>query len=372
MKRQATIDDIAAASGCSPATVSLALRNKPGVSRATRERILSTARALGYQRVQSMPTADRQTLDVAIVFRTWGYERANSSPNIVDFYSWVLTGLQESAGGQGINLLLANIPINSRNEATEYPERLLRQPLDGVILVGSFRPEVIAQAESIASTHRPPMILVDCGLEHHDMDSVDTANWEGGYQATRHLIANGHRKIAYLGPVSTWEPSFRNRREGYLDALRDAGLTTAGLFEESPEQMLARDAGRTALNENDGATAFFCANDDTATALMRNAASMGIRIPADLSVLGFDDIIRGREAIPPLTTMGVDKHGMGRHAMYILGQRTSRPESVPIQIMLRPRLVERESVRRLDVAVEAATDPGAPADVEPEPVVIAE
>lgn len=356
MNRQPTIDDVAAASNCSPATVSLALRNKPGVSRATRERILATARALGYQRIQSSPSAsDTRVLDVAIVFRTWGYERAGSSPNIIDFYSWVLTGLQESAGAQGANLLLANIPINAHNETSEFPERLLRQRLDGIILVGSFRPEVVAQVEALASTHRPAMILIDSGLDGHDFDSVDSANWDGAYEATRFLIENGHREIAYFGPESTWEPNFATRKEGYLDALRDRGYVSAGVFEESAERLLERDAGRDALLARGNATAFFCANDDAATSLMRTAFTLGIRVPEDLSIVGFDDINRAREATPPLTTMGVDKLGMGRHAMYVLGQRITRPESMPIQIAIRPRLVVRESVRRVATEGEVAT-----------------
>jgi DNA-binding LacI/PurR family transcriptional regulator len=348
MQRAVTLEDVAAATGCSTATVSLALRNKPGVSRSTRERVLAAAQSLGYQRVSRPSTGtEARTLDIAVVFRTWIGDEQHRSPVVTGFYSWVLTGLQESAVDQGAHLLLATIPVDAANEATDFPERLLMKPLDGIVLAGSFKPEIISRVIALSAQHRPMVVLVDASDPDHRLDSVETANFEGGVEATRYLIGKGHRRIGWFGAMSEWEPNFRARRDGYEHALRQAGLTTAGEFEPTADATSATDAARQVLEAGDSLTAFVCSNDSFALALMRAAKQSGRRIPEDLSVIGFDDIDQARDAEPPLTTMAIDKLGLGRHAMYAIANRLTWPESPSMRIVLQPTLVERETVRTI-------------------------
>lgn len=365
MNHAPTLDDVAAKSGCSPATVSLALRNKPGVSRATRERVLAAAQSLGYQRVQRPSIdADEPRLNVAVIFRTWRYDRTSQTPNITDFHSWVLTGLQESAVAQGANLLLDTIPVDELNQCSDFPERLLRQKLDGIVLVGSFRPEVVNRVRMLAETYRPAMVLVDEHDSASRTDSIETANREGSYDATRYLLRKGHRRLAFFGPTSEWEPNYRERKLGFLQALEETGLSPVGIFEEMIKPVQTQNAARDVLKAADEATAFVCSNDLSATALLRACLELGIDVPGSISVIGFDDIDRARIAHPPLTTMAVDKLGLGRHAMYALMNRMQWPESPPMQILLRPSLVERQSVRDL------RAETGAGANV-PEPELAA-
>ncbi len=353
MNRAPTLDDVAAKSGCSPATVSLALRNKPGVSRTTRERVLAAAQSLGYQRVQRPSTdPDESPLNVAVIFRTWRYDRVSQTPNISDFHSWVLTGLQESAVAQGANLLFDTIPVDELNQCSDFPERLLRQKLDGIVLVGSFRPAVVQRVREAAEAHRPAIVLVDEHDSESGADSVETANREGGYDATRYLLQKGHRDLAFFGPNSEWEPNYRERKIGFLHALDEAGLAPVGVFEETIGPVQTQDSAHQVLTIASEATGFVCSNDLSATALLRACLELDINVPGDLSVIGFDDIDRARIAHPPLTTMAVDKLGLGRHAMYALKNRMQWPESPPMQILLRPSLVERQSVRDLRTADE--------------------
>lgn len=349
MNRAPTLDDVAAKSNCSPATVSLALRNKPGVSRATRERVLAAAQSLGYQRVQRPSTdADERTMDVAVVFRTWRYEQVSHTPNITDFYSWVLTGLQERAVMQGANLLLETIPVDALNQCTDFPERMFRQRLDGIVLVGSFRPEIVQRVRMLSDVSRPALVLVDANDPLCHADSIETANREGCYEATNYLLDRGHRRLAFFGPASDWEPNYRERKAGFLQALDERGLSAVGLFEESTDTLASKDAAQRILLSAPQATAFVCANDFSATSLLRAALALGIDIPGDVSVIGFDDIDRARLAHPALTTMVVDKLGLGRHAMYALLSRREWPESPPLRILLRPFLIERHSVQDLN------------------------
>lgn len=348
MQRTVTLEDLAARTGYSTATVSLALRNKPGVSRATRERVLAAAQELGYQRI-SRPAFGRTSaeLDIAVIFRTWSGDVSPRAPLVNGFHSWILTGLQESAVEQGAHVLLATIPVDVDNQATVLPESLFHKDLDGVILVGSFRHEVVARLDAIAGERGIPVVLVDNGDQRYRHDAIETANAFGGGEATRTLIARGHRRIAWFGARSTWEPNFRMRREGYEAALNEAGLDTAGIFELATDADDPVTAARRALQQAEAPTAFLCCNDHFALALLRATRAEGIAVPHDLSIVGFDDIDAVRETTPPLTTMAVDKLGLGRHAMYALTNRVNWPESPPLRIELRPTLIERESVRTL-------------------------
>jgi LacI family transcriptional regulator len=348
MQRPVTIEDVALASGCSTATVSLALRNKPGVGRATRERVLAAAQSLGYQRISRPPASDDgHTLDIAVVFRTWSGDAQARAPVITGFYSWVLTGLQESAVEQGANLLLATIPVDAMNDATTFPERMLGKRLDGLIMVGSFKPDVIERVSHISAEHRTPLILVDSGNAHRTYDSIESANFDAGADATRYLIARGHRNIAWFGAMSEFEPNFRARRDGYEAALREANLEGSGIFENGIADADAIATAQLALHEAPSATAFVCCNDSFALSLMRTARQSSRLIPDDLSIIGIDDIEQSRESEPALTTLAVDKLGLGRHAMYALTNRITWPESPAMRIVLRPTLVERNSVRTI-------------------------
>lgn len=336
-----TLDDVAAASEASSATVSLALRNKAGVSRATRERILAHAHSLGYQRPGKAAAADGARLrNIALVFRTWNKGRERSSPSLNRFYSWVLTGIQEAGTDHHLNLLLSTIPVDARNDPAELPERMLRQPLDGLLLVGSFRPETVGRVLALAGSALPAVTLVDASDSDGRLDAVGTDNFGGGYRATSCLLDRGHTRLSFLGPVSEWEPNFEARRNGFVAALGDRGLAPVEMREIESEVRDVRDLDRMFT----GATGFVCGNDEFAQALLRAAQKQDLRIPHDLSIIGFDDTDSARDSDPPLTTMGVDKVSMGRLAVRTLAYRLDYPEAAPIQTIIAPRLIERSSV----------------------------
>lgn len=353
MQRAVTIEDLATATGCSTATVSLALRNKPGVSRATRERVLAVAQSLGYQGI-SRPAVglEQSALNIAVVFRSWSGDMQIRSPVVTGFYSWVLTGMQESAVSQGASLLLATIPVDAGNNPTSFPDGVLQKDLDGIILTGSFQQATIDRVAQHSIKTRTPIVLVDSGEGYLNFDSIESANREGGAAAARYLIDRGHRRIAWFGPHSEWEPNYRARREGFLSALRESEFDCAGVFEAGVDSFDAVAAAQVALRDAEEPTAFVSSNDIFALALIRAAKQTGLDIPGDLSVVGFDDIDQSRDAEPPLTTMAVDKLGLGRHAMYALISRATWPESPPIRIILRPSLVERSSVATISAGQE--------------------
>lgn len=339
-KARITIDDVASASDTSPATVSLVLRNKPGVRVETRERVLAAAQRLGYQRSIRAGADDLPTMrNVALIFRTWDRGPDRRSPALNPFYSWVLTGIQESGTEAAFNLILGTIPVDDDYRPREIPEATLRQPLDGVLLVGAHRTETIDQILTMLGTPAPPVILVDSTDTEHGLDTVTSDHERGAWLATQHLIALGHTRIAYIGANSRQDRNFQLRKAGWRRAMTEHGLH-ADLEHEiaEPEQI-----GEIAPDVLANATATFGANDDMALALTRFAQDHGVRIPDDHSIVGFDDTSMARDAHPGLTTMAIDKLAIGRMAVHLLQHRMHWPESAPLRITTEPRLVERGS-----------------------------
>lgn len=342
-KARVTIDDVAAASDTSPATVSLVLRNKPGVRVDTRERVLAAAQRLGYQRSIRVGPDDLPSMrNVALIFRTWDRGPDRRSPALNPFYSWVLTGIQESGTEAAFNLILGTIPVDDDYQPREIPVAMLRQPLDGVLLVGAHREETIDQVLSMLGTPPPPVILVDSADMEHGLDTVTSDHERGAWLATQHLIAQGHTRIAYAGPDSRQDGNFQLRKAGWRRAMTDHGLAIDLDYEISVPEQIGEIAPVILAN----ATASFGANDDMALALIRFAQEHHIRIPDDHSIVGFDDTSMARDAHPGLTTMAIDKLAIGRMAVQLLQHRMLWPESAPLRITTEPRLIERGSVAR--------------------------
>jgi len=338
MGRKVTIEDIARQSNASAATVSLVLRQKPGISRETRQRVLDAAAALGYQRTLPPATAVT-TRNIGLILRVRTNPPGQEQMSVNPFYSWVLTGIDAAAQQQRLNLLYASLRVDEDNHPLDTPEHLLEQPLDGLLLVGAFTEEVIAQISARCQT---ALVLVDAPARAHRHDAIATANETGAYEATCALLAKGHQQIAFVGSRIVADVNFRQRREGYLRAMRERGLPVHFAGDDEP---LATALPKL-IEAEPRITALLGCNDVFAVEAANVARAQGCQIPHDLSVMGFDDIELGRQMSPPLTTMAVDKVSMGRLAVQALIFRITWPDAAPILTTLQPRLLERQSVRQ--------------------------
>lgn len=339
MKRRVTIEDIARRSKASPTTVSLVLRDKPGIGAETRQRVLDAARELGYRRRSvSRPVAGKGILNVGLVVRSRNRSRDDSLPGVNPFYSWVMIGVDAAAPAHLMNMLYATLPVDEANRPLDLPRHLLGQPLDGILLIGSFADETVAE---VAGSRTTPIVLVDAPARAHRYDAVVSDNEGGAHAAVRHLIERGHRQIAVIGPRAEADPNFSHRRDGYLRALREHGLSP---FERPVVADDVPAAVAALLDRHPEVTAIFGANDTMAIHALRAAQDLGRRVPEDLSVVGFDDIELSNQTMPRLTTMAVDKVSMGRLAVQTLAHRLAWPEAARVVTMLQPSLLERESV----------------------------
>lgn len=334
--------DIAEQSGVSLSTVSLVLRDKPGVGSDTRQRVLEVARDLGYlPRNQTSPYTPALT-NVGLILKA----DQDSMPQANKFYSYVVAGIEMACRRQRVNLLYATMTVDEDSYPLELPRILVEEDTaNGLLLVGAFLNETLIRVVTRRST---PIVLVDAYATSDRYDAVVSDNFGGAYQAVTHLIQHGHQHIGLVGSHPEAYPSIQERRNGYTRALKDNGISERYLAEchvINIEEMV--EATTDLLRSNPRITAIVGANDEAALAAMDVARDLGRQVPEDLSVVGFDNIDLASCVSPTLTTMHVDKVGMGRLAVQLLVNRIEHPESSPVRATIRPRLIERDSVRAI-------------------------
>jgi DNA-binding LacI/PurR family transcriptional regulator len=341
-RKVATLADVAAAVGVSKAAVSLALRGKPGVSETTRQRIVDASRSLGYRPLSHTTRHHQGPLTVTLVIRALH----GDSPGANQFYGPVLAGVEERCRRLHIRLMLAIMPVDQYNHPIEVPHSVTDRLSDGLIFVGAH----FATALSPLLEGAPPTVLVDAYAEEGEFDTVETDNILGGRAAVEHLVSRGHRNIAILGTDPAAFPSILLRRRGYEQAMAEAGLTPRYIDAPYYEHEAAAAAAISYLCANPSVTALFCANDLVAITFILAAKQAGISVPERVSVVGFDDIDLAGFVSPSLTTMAVDKAAMGRLAVTLLAHRIDVGEECVTSTLVRPQLIERESVRTIELS----------------------
>jgi LacI family transcriptional regulator, galactose operon repressor len=334
-----TIRELARLSGVSIGTVSRALNGYVDVRPETRERIMRLAEELDYTPSASARTLVTQRSHVLGVFMNTG----EGHPDLQHpFFHEVLVGVQETAGKEGFDLLLfaTEQPGDGFGHHT-YVKRCRHHNVGGVVLMGVEHDEEEVRRLCASSI---PSVGVDVELKGRATGYVMSDNVAGGELAVRHLAALGHRRIATIhGPLET-RPGL-DRLRGYRNGLQEAGLayrdeyvTLGDFYVESGERM-----GRRLLALAERPTAIVAASDLMAVGVMRAAAASGLRVPDDVSVIGFDDIMLAAHIQPGLTTLRQNKAGLGAAAARALLDRISRLADPPSVVTLPVELVERGS-----------------------------
>lgn len=315
-RSRTTIYDVARACEVSPATVSRALSQPAKVHPDTLDLVLATVDRLGYRRGEaSRGTGARHTGTIAMVV-----------PDITNpYYSMVITGAERRAQAAGSVLVLVNTEESAANERTNI-ERLVGR-VDGFILSSSRLPD----EEIVALAGRTDVVLlnrhvpgISCALVEQD---------HGSRQIVHHLTSLGHRRIAYLaGPLNSW---VRHQRWGALErAAADDGVHIEVV---GPYRPLIDDGGAAAdAALRTGATALVAHNDLLAIGVVQRLRSRGLRVPEDISVVGFDDMFVAQVCDPPLTTLGGEYEEAARHAVeLLLGGRRAQEVVLPSSLKIR-------------------------------------
>lgn len=337
--RRVTIQDIAAETGVSRAAVSLALNDRGGVSDETRQRILDAASRLGYERVTRHLPNGASIISVVV-------ERLPVSPASDPFNKPILQGLDAGARSYGFRLAMEFVSPEDHPDDGHWAHG----GVAGVIILGGgdLKPEWV---EAAAGTHLP-VVMVDHYLPGLALPTVVPDNLAGAYAATRHLLDLGHERIGFIrGPFKYWTLS--ERLAGYMLAMTQAGhQPVPSLIPPRVSHGEAKGYGEMCalLDLSLPPTAVFAVSDKTAVGAYRAAAERGLRIPADLSIIGFDDIELGRALNPPLTTIHVPGETMGRLAIERLRHLMEGSErEIPSEMRwaIATRLIERGSTAPL-------------------------
>jgi len=328
VRARVTITDVARDAGVSVATVSKVINGRYGVAPATTERVQEVIDRLGYE--------------TSLVARSLRSRRTNVIGILVaefePFSTEILKGASRAVAGTGFDLMAYSGAAHGGSDVgweRRSLSRLSGTLVDGAVLV---TPTVVEVRGDI------PVVAVDPHRGPSGIATVDSDNDAGAVLATEHLISLGHRRIAFLGGRTDLESS-RLREEGFRTAMASAGLPVdpdlvrVGGYRREGADRPAHEL----LELPDPPTAVFAANDLMAIATIDAARDVGLRVPQDLSVIGFDDVPEAVAATPPLTTVAQPIQQMGAEAVALLVRLIAGAEVDTDHVRLPTRLVERGS-----------------------------
>ncbi|TXE06286.1 LacI family transcriptional regulator [Seonamhaeicola algicola] len=329
---QVTIHDIAKALGIDSSTVSRALNNSTRVSKTTKQKILDKATELGYQRntlASNLRTNKTNTIGVIV-------------PRISrNFFSSVISGIEETAQKAGYNVIICQ-SFEDFEKEQKLMETLLSNRVDGVLISISMQTETFDHLMPYLN-HGGPIVFYDrpCYIENCSSISVD--DYKASFMATEHLIENGCKNIVHFsGPQIN--PLYKNRKRGYVDALKKHGLN----FNENY-------CLESKLSENDGIVfakeiikmghidGIYSSNDTAAIAAIQYLKSKGVNIPKDIAVVGFNNDPISSVIEPSLTTINQPDFEMGKTAASLLIQQIQDTSFKKTSKVLDVELIVRQS-----------------------------
>ncbi len=337
---RADMDMIAREVGVSKTTVYRALHNKGRIHPQTREHILRVAQELGYRPnlvARSLRIQKTSTIGLVVIGLTGS------------FYSHILEGVDGVAQANQYGVLLA-CSYGYPDREREIIQMLLDKRVDGLIVAPADPEENRDFYEELLAL-QVPVVLIDRYIPSLPIDFVATNNELGGYLATRHLLQLGRRQIVFVsnGSRERRATSVVGRFAGYQRALAECDICQTielgpGLPDILPEEEYAYNAVSHYLDQGGTMDGVFAVNDDVAYGAIRALQSRGLRVPDDVSVVGFDNQDTARFFLPPLTTVAQPMREIGQQAASLLLERIHKGRSTPQQqVLLVPQLVVRQS-----------------------------
>ncbi len=325
-----TIRDVAAQAGVSVATVSKVINGRYGVAADTTARVNAVINALGYQAslvAQSLRNHRTNVIGILVA-------------DLEPFSAELLKGAADAIRGSGFEMVVysaGGLADDHVGWERRYLSRLSGTLIDGAVLV---TPTVVDV------NYGAPIVAIDPHTGQSGLPTIDSDNLRGGQLATAHLLGLGHRRIAMLSGRPDLESS-RLREQGYRQAMAAAMVPVSEdlVMVGGYDAQASAECTRTLLTSADPPTAIFAANDVSAIAAIQAAVGLGLRVPSDLSVVGFDNIPESALCAPPLTTVNQPIRQMGERSIQLLLRLMRGDHVEATHITLQTDLVVRQSAR---------------------------
>lgn len=328
----ASIKDVALRAQVSTTTVSHVVNHTRFVSDKVRAEVEAAIRELGY-----VPSAVARSLK-SNTTKTIGMLIPNCSN---PYFAEIVRSVEDHCFGAGYTLILCNTDDDPHRQGV-YLQVLSEKRIDGMIIISTGEDEALRR---LLQGLPIPTVLLDREIDEIHCDLVETAHLQGGLMATQHLIDLGHRRIACLAGPADLNPSAQ-RIEGWRTALAQSGLTAQAavlLWHSDFSSQGGFSTMQSILAVPQPPTAVFVCNDLMCIGALSAAHEAGVRVPQDMSLIGFDDIELARFASPALTTIAQPKHRIGVTAVDMLLERIQGGRVQARQVLLQPNLVVRHS-----------------------------
>ncbi len=332
-----TIKDVAKRSGVSAATVSKILNDLGGYSEETRERVLKVVEETGYERneiARNLKIKATHTIGVLL-------------PKVdTIFYFEILNGIEDYARQHNYTVVVCNVGNDSdSSRALEYIKVLSERQVDGIIICSLPADEKISK--KLVDLHIPS-ILVSTFSQKFPIPYVKVDDYKASYAAATYLIEKGHRKIAMIGGVKQDPIAGIPRLNGFIQALKDNNIpVNEKLIKHTDFNFKDGIRGmQELLEEKEEFTAIFAACDDIAVGAMAAAYRRGLKVPEDISIIGYDNTKAAEMSYPPLTTAAQPLYEMGKKAIEMLLKSIGSGSNIESVIM--PfKIIERETVKTI-------------------------
>jgi LacI family transcriptional regulator len=332
VRKYITMKDIAEKAGVSVNTVSRVLNNKPDISKQTRENVLRIAKELGYiKNITASSLRNNQTKIVGVILE--------DITNL--FFAEVMKGMEAAARKYGYQLLLMNTQTDAKKQR-EAIQTLLERRVEGILITPTE--DGLSDFERLSHIN-VPVVIVGRHIERLQLDEIHSDEVKGGYLATKHLLSKGRKKILLINSIPE-NSAARMREEGYRKALREANVHLPEDYitvSSEPNMEAGYHAVFKAIEKKLDFDGIFCYNDMFAFGAMRALEELGKRVPQDVAVVGYDDVAFASYYRPTLTTIRINKFGMGFEAFKLLLQKLSGRRKKLKRVVLDVELIARES-----------------------------
>lgn len=339
MKKRVTMQDIANETGLSTASVSYVLNGKEGVSEERRKLVMDAVKKLGYV---SNYAARSLAMNSSKLIGVCSPQTEQKNKLMFDnpFYSELMNNIEFECRQRGYHVIISGTDIDE-----SYMNLAQKRSLDGIIIIGSYSEGFYKDFQN----SNFPVVLVDTYFDSNEFSNVRIDDEQGGYISAKYLLEHGHKNIAFVSGMITDCGVTQRRFEGYKRALSEFGVAfdEKNVYSGNVSFESGREQAKSIAESNSDITAIMCTADVIAVGASKQLSDMGVRIPDEISIIGFDNLKISKYTSPSITTVSQNIEEKGKIAVEMILSQIENDEETGNTVVLPVEIVERKSVKKL-------------------------